>query len=118
MQIRLKLLPGQKGTKKLLQKYGTQLVCVRYRYDTERKKRFKTVELIVDEIPWQPKAKKTKADKVANMDKIVAVRIGDSETELRNLIRNAGGKWKPEEKIWELPYRKIIELGLNKRTVT
>lgn len=54
MRTRLKLKPGQRGTKKLLNQYGEQLVCVRYRYDAERKKRFKTVELIVDEIDWEP----------------------------------------------------------------
>ncbi len=37
------------GTKKLLAQYGKRLVCVRYRYDEERRERYKTVELIVDE---------------------------------------------------------------------
>src|SRR3972149_11688377 len=31
-----------------------RLICVRYRYDAQRKKRFKTVELLVDERDWQP----------------------------------------------------------------
>ena len=47
MRTRLHLKPGQKGTKQLLAQYGDTLVCVRYRYDEQRKKRFKTVELIV-----------------------------------------------------------------------
>ncbi len=34
-----------------------KLVCVRYRYDAERKKRYKTVEIIVDEAPWNLKDK-------------------------------------------------------------
>jgi hypothetical protein len=50
MRTRLKLNPGQRGTKKLVSQYGDRLVCVRYRYDAQQKKRFKTVELIVDEI--------------------------------------------------------------------
>jgi len=48
MQSRLKLKPGQKGTKRLLDIYGDSLVCVRYRYDTATRMRFKTVELIVE----------------------------------------------------------------------
>lgn len=117
MRIRLKLLPGKKGTKKLLLKYGKQLVCVRYRYDTERKKRYKTVELIVEEVPWTPATDRIKTNRVY-MDKIVAVRVEYGETELRDLVRNAGGKWKNEEKVWELPYRKVRELGLQKRMLT
>jgi hypothetical protein len=39
MQTRLTLKPGQKGTKKLIAKYGDPLVCVGYRYDPQTKKR-------------------------------------------------------------------------------
>jgi hypothetical protein len=31
MKTRVKLKPGQKGTKKLVERYGDALVCVRYR---------------------------------------------------------------------------------------
>ena len=55
MRARLKLNPGQRGTKKLLTQYGNRLVCARYRYDAKQKKRFKTVELIVEEIAWDRK---------------------------------------------------------------
>ena len=43
--VGLHLKPGQRGTKRLLAEYGDRLVCVRYRYDAERNKRFKTVAL-------------------------------------------------------------------------
>ena len=43
MKTNKKLLPGQPGTKKLLEKYGEKLVCVRYKYDEKRLKRIKTV---------------------------------------------------------------------------
>ena len=48
MVTRLKLKPGQKGTKALVEKYGDALVCVRYRYDETSRTRLKTVELIVE----------------------------------------------------------------------
>lgn len=54
MKTRVKLNPGQKGTKRLQEQYGEALVCVRYRYDAARKKQFKTVELIVSERNWTP----------------------------------------------------------------
>ena len=53
-RVRLHLKPGQKGTKQLLAQYGDRLLCVRYRYDAQRKKRLKTVELVVAEHDWEP----------------------------------------------------------------
>ena len=49
MEVRKTLTPGNPGTKHLLDLYGNQLLCVRYRYDEASGKRYKTVELIVDE---------------------------------------------------------------------
>ncbi|MEW6208252.1 MAG: GIY-YIG nuclease family protein [Acidobacteriota bacterium] len=54
MRIGLNLKPGKGGTKRLLAQYGERLVCVRYRYDEKREKRFKTVEIIVEESDWDP----------------------------------------------------------------
>jgi hypothetical protein len=51
MQARRTLTPGQKGAKKILERYGEQLACVRYRYDEQRRKRFTTIEIIVEESP-------------------------------------------------------------------
>jgi len=50
---------------------------VRYRYDTQRKKRFKTVELIVAERDWEPPAPRFTAET------IVGVRIGFAEVDMR-----------------------------------
>lgn len=50
----LTLKPGQRGTKALVKKYGASLLYVRYRYDESRRVRVKTVELVVEEKPWQP----------------------------------------------------------------
>ena len=38
------LKPGQKGTMRLVEKYGKALLCVRYRYDEVRDVKLKTVE--------------------------------------------------------------------------
>lgn len=52
MTARLKLKPGQKGTKKLVAQHGEALVCVRYRYDEASRTRIKTVELVVEKTAW------------------------------------------------------------------
>ena len=49
------LRPGARGTIRLVQQYGERLVCVRYRYNQETRRRIKTVELIIDERAWRPK---------------------------------------------------------------
>jgi hypothetical protein len=51
MRAKKKLKPGQDDTKSLLNKYGEQLICVRYRYDEERGLRHKTIQLIVKSTP-------------------------------------------------------------------
>ena len=70
MRTLLYLKPGQKGTKQLLAQYGDRLVCVRYRYDAQRKKWFKTMELIVAEREWEPPPPRYAAEA------IVGVRVG------------------------------------------
>jgi hypothetical protein len=45
------LKPGQDGTKRLVEKYGDALLCVRYRFDEVRGVKLKTVEIVVDEKP-------------------------------------------------------------------
>lgn len=54
MDVKATLLPGANGTKALLREYGDQLVCVRYRYDKKKHKRYKTIEIIVEEKDWVP----------------------------------------------------------------
>ena len=94
MRTRLHLKPGQKGTKQQLAQYGDRLVCVRYRYDAQRKKRFKTVEIIVAERDWDPPAPRFTADT------IVGVRVGFAEADMRDRVQQADGKWKCGSDIW------------------
>ena len=53
MRSKRKLKPGEPGTQKFLQRYGDDLVCVRYRYDATTERRVTTVELIVESGPVQ-----------------------------------------------------------------
>ena len=92
MRPRLHLKPGQKGTKQLVAQHGDRLICVRYRYDSQRKKRLKTVELVGAEIEWEP-PRPPYAD-----NQIVGVRIGFAEVAARERVKQAGREVEPRPK--------------------
>ena len=103
------LQPGQRGAKQLVTQYGDQLVCVCYRYDEQRKKRFKTIELIVEEWPWRPPSlRRTKGS-------IVLVRVAVQEIEMRRQVKGAGGVWNPDKQAWEVRYDVAVALGVTDR---
>ena len=54
MLVRTVRKPGERGTQLLVKEYGARLACIRYRYDPEKLKRYKTVELIIGEETWVP----------------------------------------------------------------
>jgi hypothetical protein len=110
-RVRLHLKPGQKGTKQLLARYGDRLICVRYRYDAERKKRFKTVELLVEERNWQPPRPRFAHDQ------IVGLRVAFTDVAVRDRVKQAGGTWNPERRVWQLRYDRAVALGLKSRIV-
>ena len=110
-KIKRILKPGQPGTRKLLEQYGDNLVCVRYRYDEERRKRVKTAELIVEEVPWNPPARKPP------MNKTMYIKIEYGEIYLGRLVKANGGRWNRQKKVWELPYKTVLELKLEDRIV-
>lgn len=105
LKTRLTLAPGANGTKKLVERYGGRLVCVRYRYDRERRLRIKTVELIEEEMPWTAS------------DAIYLVKIGYEETSLRERIKEAGGRWNAEKRGWMLKGTAVGRLALEDRVI-
>ncbi len=111
MVTRLKLKPGQKGTKALVEKYGDALVCVRYRYDETSRTRLKTVELIVD------KKELSARQQVHEDDALVPVRISYDEQELRKLAKTMGGKWDADVKLWYIQHDKIKGTELEKHII-
>jgi len=108
MKTRLILKPGQRGTKGLTEKYGEDLLCVRFRYDATSKKRLKTVELVIERTDWEPPPEKLSADS------IVAVKIQGYETELRKKVKTLGGKWNPEKQLWYVRYGDVVGTELEK----
>lgn len=110
-RVRLHLKPGQKGTKQLVAQYGDRLICVRYRYDAQRKKRYKTVELLVAERDWQPPPPRF------GDDQIVGLRVAFADATVRDRVKRAGGTWNPARRVWQLRYDRVVVLGLTGRIV-
>lgn len=108
MKTRLKLNPGQKGTKALHEKFGDDLVCIRYRYDEASRTRIKTVELIVERKQLPPRSSKL------SDDTLVPVQIAYGEKELGKLARTAGGKWDGDVKLWYIRYGNAKGTALEK----
>jgi hypothetical protein len=108
MKTRLTLKPGQRGSKQLSDKYGDALLCIRYRYDEKTGKRFKTVELIVEQTEWSPPPLRYAPDM------LVPLRIEASNMSLRAKVKAAGGKWFPEKLLWYVKYGAIVGSILEK----
>jgi hypothetical protein len=90
-----KMKPGQPGTKQFLEQYGEQLVCVRYRYDAQMRKRIKTIELVVAETEWLPPAERFAKDEIVWQQR----------------LRAAGGKWDSQRCVWNIRYDAAVKLG-------
>ena len=124
MEARATLRPGQQGTTKRVARFGERPIFARCRYDTERNKRFTTVEPIVDEtgrIPSianqtstitqteNPTATPIETPATAPTDRgdepswkaheLVALRVGFEKAGLRQKVKPAGAKWNP----WQRP---------------
>ena len=82
---------------------------MRYRYDASRKKRIKTVELVVAESDWEPRFAP---------DEIVALRVAYPDVATRTRVKQAGGTWKSDRTVWQLRYDRVVALGLRRRIVT
>jgi hypothetical protein len=84
-------------------------MCVRYRDDTERRLRFTSVERSIEQAPWSPAPTRTAGAT------LVGVRVGANEVALQRQVKHAGGRWNPAARVWEMPYKRAIALGLKDR---
>jgi hypothetical protein len=115
METRLTLRPGQNGTRKLAERFGKRLVRVRYRYDETLRRRYTTVELIVAESDWIPRSRRPRSSR--SPDDVVYVRVGCGEEGLRAMLKTLGALWRPQHKLWELPWGVARSLDLEDRIV-
>lgn len=99
-----KLLPQDAGARRWAAEFGDKLLCVRYRVDAEHQRRQTTVELVVDEAAALGSAR-------------VGLRIAWAEKELRQRVKDSGGKWDSEAGLWMLALGTARRLGLAERIV-
>lgn len=102
------LKPGQYGTKRLVERYGKALLCVRYRYDSVRGVKLKTVEIVVEERPREISFH-------LRDDDLVPVVVAFEETDFRERLRRMRARWDPAAKLWMAPYRLIRGTELEER---
>jgi hypothetical protein len=113
MEVIKKLSPGSHGTKRYMERFGERLICVRYRHDPRRQRRLTTAELIVDEGPLL-----TQSDAaIPHPNRHVLLRVAYAEAALRRKVKDAGGKWLPDKRLWKPPYHAVRSLGLQNRVV-
>ena len=123
MKIRTVLKPGKRGTKSLVKEYGSQLICVRYRYDYVKKKRYKTIELIINEDQWEPLPPHPDEERAIQVEQgftlldKVKVRITWDEKALQNKAKLHGGIWSPKDRAWLISAQDAIKAGLGNRIV-
>jgi hypothetical protein len=84
---------------------------VRYLYDEANGRRLKTVELIVESVPWRPRPRHLRR----RDDEIVDVRIAWAETELRERAKRLGAVWRPAQKVWEITWGNAKRLAIADR---
>jgi hypothetical protein len=98
-QVIKRLKPGQAGTRGLARRFGSALVCVRYRESDSGTTRFTTVELVVDKRP-------------ARRQPLIRVKIRFDDAPTRRQAMALGAKWDEVERTWRMPRRAAIQLGL------
>ncbi len=122
MVVKASYKPGQKGTRKLVKQYGDQLICVRYRYDYENHKKYKTIELIIDEDHWTPAPPHPDEYERPVQTRTIytrqaGLRVGLFEKELQQKVKSLGATWSREDKLWYLNEHTAHQAGLEDRIV-
>lgn len=70
-----------------------------------------TVEIIVEEKEWQRELARIPPNKK------VYVRVDYGERELGRKVRQIGGVWKRDKKLWKLTYKKVLMFDLLDRMI-
>ena len=83
MDVVKSLKPGKNGSKHFVE-----------RYDAEQQISYTTVELIVER---KHKPPKTRTQALKQPTALVFVRVGFHEKDMQLAVKQAGGKWQPEE---------------------
>ena len=106
MRVTKTLRPMQPGTRKLVERYGDALVCVRHREGGVRTMRVVTVELVVETLT--PTRRRGSGQGSA----VVDVRIAWREVTLRAQAKALGAILDPITGLWRMTRRAAHTLGL------
>ena len=96
--------PSQRGAMKLARIHGRELLCVRYRENSEGTERLTTIELVVERVVIQKRE-----------DPVVAFKIKQDEIELRGLAMAKGAKYDGKNHMWQLRRSEVLRMGLKAR---
>ena len=102
--------PDQPGAKGHFRLHGDRLICVRYRVDEARLRRYTTIELIVDDQPLPDSRRRREP-------LLVSLRVEWDEPDLAHLLRLHGARYDHELRLWQLPRPIVRRLGLTRRIV-
>lgn len=98
--------------------YGERLVCVRYRYDAVAQLRYKTVELVIEQLPWDPAQRaRRRSEGPGRPPVLVGLRVHFHEEQLRKRVKDARGRWLPEKRLWVVPIGVARRLRLTDRAL-
>ena len=98
------LWPPRAGTVRLRDRFGTQLVCVRYRHDLTQNCRYTTVELVIDQAPIKHRGPER-----------IDVWVHFLDKEMRAKVLAAGGRWDRRRKTWRMARKAAEQLGIGVR---
>jgi len=115
MKTRLSLKPGQRGTGRLSAQYGDRPVCVRCRYEEEKKRRFRTAELTAEESDREPEVAEKAVHETTPLMACVRVRRGERVPEGK--LGEAGGHRDRNRQLRIIPHEKVSELGTDPERV-
>ena len=124
MRTRLTKRAGVPGTKRLCEVWGEKLLYVRYRYDAARQRRVKTVEIIVEERPWQPGRRKVRVGAGAGRALVegqldyVHIRFDHKDdAATRTAVKRLGGFWDERAAAWRITAAAVTLLDLTRYIV-
>ena len=69
------------------------------------------MEILVAERDWEPPQPRFAPDQ------IVGLRVAFADGAVRDRMKQAGGTWNPERRVWQLRDDRVVALGLNTRIV-
>lgn len=107
-RVTKKFAPHQAGARKLAQRHGRALVCVRHRQSFDGTVRYTTVELVVEQVKIQHRHPP---------GQLVAVRLQHDESEIRRHLIGSGGQWEQDLGAWWITRATARRLRLLKRIV-